>query len=187
MEKQQVLTGQRAGTGTSLATVRARRTAFLTQLEIHGCITLAAKAVGLSRAVVYQWRKKSPAFAKQLDETMQLASENVIIEARRRGIEGWDEDVYQGGQLVGTIHKYSDTILCRLLSAADPRYRTSRTEVSNAPGEVLKVEIDPTDVARRIAFVFSQAMHEQEENSEEEEAALQAVSAASAVNTNAAA
>lgn len=46
-------------------------------------------------------------------------------EADRRAVDGWDEPVYQGGMKVGTIKRFSDTLLCRQMSAGNPaKYAT---------------------------------------------------------------
>ena len=167
MENLQDSTTPRARAGTSPSAVKKRYELFLATLAETGVVSAATKAAGLEHSAPYKYREKHPDFAEQWVEAMEVASDNIIVEARRRAIDGWLEPVWHNGEKIGEIHKYSDTILCRLLSAADPRYRTSRTEVSNAPGEVLKVEADPIDVARRIAFVFSKAIHNQESREDE--------------------
>jgi hypothetical protein len=41
-------------------------------------------------------------------------------EARRRGVEGWDEPVYWKGKKVGVIRKFSDTMLALVLDPLVP-------------------------------------------------------------------
>ena len=108
---------------TSQPAVKGRRRVFLTALAQHGIVTRAATAAGLSRAAVYEQRTKSESFAEDWQNALETAADTLEEEARRRGVDGWEEPVYQGGQIVGTVRKYSDRLLERLLCAKRPEFR----------------------------------------------------------------
>jgi hypothetical protein len=56
-------------------------------------------------------------------------------EVRRRAIEGWDESVYQRGQLVGHVRKFSDALLMMEAKRRDPSYRENpHVEVTGGDG-----------------------------------------------------
>jgi len=45
------------------------------------------------------------------DDAIEQATGSVELEIHRRAVEGYDEPVYQKGELVGTVTKYSDRLL----------------------------------------------------------------------------
>ena len=80
---------------------------FLKSLAKTGNATLAAKATGISRRTVYDWRAKDPEFAATWDEALQEAV-----------------DVLHGIALKRATTGASDRLLIFLLGAADPaKYR----------------------------------------------------------------
>ena len=102
--------------------------AFLESLRTTGNVTAAARAVAIDRAKIYGVRKKSETFAKQWDEAIDIATEVLEEEARRRAETGVKEAVYHNGVVVGHNFKYSDTLLIFLLKAHKPeKYRDNFT------------------------------------------------------------
>ena len=141
----------------------AVRKFFIERLSSHGRVYRACREVGTSAVMIYKYRKDVPGFAELWDAALEESSDRIILEARERALEGQDKGIWFNGQLVGTEKVKSDMLLGKLLAGADPKYRTTRSEVSNPIGENLKVEVDNIDIARRIAFLFSQAMRGQTE------------------------
>jgi hypothetical protein len=108
---------------------------FLEALSVGGSVTHAAKRAGVARQRFYEQREADGAFASTWDEALAQGTEALEDEARRRAAEGWEEPIYQRGELVGHVRKYSDNLLIFLLKARDPaRFRES-VQV-NAGGEV---------------------------------------------------
>lgn len=111
------------------------RAAFLAGLEETGNVTLACQAAKVGRTTVYRHREEVPDFASAWESSMQIAADLLEAEARRRAAEGVTEPVYQGGKLVGTIRKYSDTLLIFLLKGARPEVYRERYNVEHSgPG-----------------------------------------------------
>jgi hypothetical protein len=55
-------------------------------------------------------------------------------EAMRRAVDGWDEPVYQKGEQVGVVRKYSDSLLALLLRGRRPDvYRDNAQVQVSAP------------------------------------------------------
>lgn len=92
----------------------------MSALAETGNVTLAASAAGVNRATPYRWRQDDPDFARAWEDAMEAAADKLEQEAWRRAVEGVEEPVYRGGKLVGTVRKYSDTLLIFLLKGARP-------------------------------------------------------------------
>lgn len=101
---------------------------FLKELrENGGFIGKACEAVGISKPSVYAWREDDPAFAAEWDRAIDLATEDLEREARRRALNGVEEPVFYQGEECGRIRKYSDTLLMFTIKARKPEYRDKIT------------------------------------------------------------
>src|SRR3990167_2886198 len=107
-----------------------KREAFLAAYAECGTVTHAAKAAGIDRRTHYQWMATDPEYVKSFEDAHIEACEHMEAEARRRGLEGYEEPVFgSGGQgvgtvEVGTIRKHSDTLLIFMMKGAMPhKYR----------------------------------------------------------------
>lgn len=120
-------------------TDRLRRR-FLIAYAVHGTISTACKAAGISNSCYYQWKKAAEkdnadesdkAFLEAFREADEIAFDSMEEEARRRAVDGVDEPVYQAGRLVGMKRVYSDTLLIFRMKAKRPaQYR------DNAPQQI---------------------------------------------------
>ena len=102
------------------AITAAHQTAFLEAYAQLGVITYAAKKAGIDRIRHYEWmadREKYPDYPARFEDAHQKACDSLESEARRRAVEGWQQPVYQKGELVGEITLYSDRLLELLLKA----------------------------------------------------------------------
>jgi hypothetical protein len=113
--------GSGAGRQAQRARQAARQAAFLTNYAEFGIIGTAAREAGIDRQTVYDWRKASKEFAAAMDAALEESTDKLEREATRRAREGWLEPVYQQGQEVGTVRKYSDSLLTLMLKANRPR------------------------------------------------------------------
>jgi hypothetical protein len=115
--------------------------AFLAALAEHGVINRACEAVGIDRQTVWIRRQKNPDFAAQCELAIEMSADKLEQEARRRALEGVEEPVYQGGQLVGTRLVYSDSLLALMLKGRRKKVFADRTEVTGANGGPVKAAI----------------------------------------------
>lgn len=122
---------------------------------MRGNVTDSARAAGVSRSTVYEWRAEDDSFASAWDAALDEAADAMEREAWRRAIEGVDEPVFgaignnQGSGEIGTVRKYSDTLLIFLMKGARPEKYRDRHEVTGKDGAPLfKVYagIDPDNV-----------------------------------------
>lgn len=104
----------------SRAATRGRQAAFLAAFVRLGVVTYAARAARISRAIVYHWRDTDPRFEVRFQVASEEVADLLETEARRRALDGWEEEVYQGGVLVGTVRKYSRQMLILLLRGPSP-------------------------------------------------------------------
>lgn len=99
------------------------RPQYLAVLEETGSFQAAADAVGINAKTAYNARRADEAFAELCEEALERYRGAIRAEIYRRGVEGWEEPVYQGGVQVGTVRKYSDRMLELEAKRVDPSYR----------------------------------------------------------------
>lgn len=92
-----------------------RQTAFLIALSRTGCVRDACRSVGISSTSAYRLRRECPDFAAGWDRALKRAMPTLEGAAFTRAVEGWEEPVYQGGRMIGTRRRYSDSLLRLLL------------------------------------------------------------------------
>jgi len=93
---------------------------FLENLRLTGNITQSAKRAGRSAKVMKDLRERDPVFRDEYDAALDEAVDMLEGEARRRAVEGWEEPIFQRGEQIGLIRKYSDKLMETLLRGARP-------------------------------------------------------------------
>lgn len=97
---------------------------FLKHLAECGCVLYSARKALINKATAYQHRERDKAFGIAWDEAIEASRDVMEREARRRAIDGVRKPVFQGGEHVGDVQEYSDTLLIFLMKGADPsKYR----------------------------------------------------------------
>ena len=92
---------------------------------------------GIDRGTHYDWLQKDPEYRAQFERAQEVAIQALEDEAVRRAYEGVERPVYQGGEKVGVIREYSDTLLIFLLKGARPQKYRERYDVVVEAGEGL--------------------------------------------------
>jgi hypothetical protein len=118
---------------------RQWKPAFLKAFAETGMVAAACKQAKVSRSYVYEARQADPRFAQMWEDIEEATTDEMEREAYRRGVEGVDEPVFQGKELVGHVRKFSDTLLIFMLKARKPeKYReTTRHELTGKDGAPL--------------------------------------------------
>jgi hypothetical protein len=93
---------------------------FLDLLSEGMSVCAACERADIPRRSVYNRRRADQAFRAQWDEALDMAADTLEAEADRRGRDGWSEDVYYRGQVVGRRQRYSDRMLIFRLRALKP-------------------------------------------------------------------
>jgi hypothetical protein len=130
---------------------KKRVSVFLEHLEKAYTITAAAAAAGVDRRRFYELRAADGDFAEQWADAYEAGTDVIREEIRRRGVDGWDEPVFQGGRAVGVVRKFSDALLMLEAKRRDPAYRDgARVEVTGRDGgpvELTAAGYDPPSLA----------------------------------------
>jgi len=96
------------------------RALFFEMLRKTGNVSAAARHAGRARAQLYHLRKQDTAFAALWDDALEEAADWLELEALRRAMDGTVEGRYFRGEMIGTITRYSDSLLMFLLKARRP-------------------------------------------------------------------
>lgn len=108
--------------GKTVRTLK-RRKLFLAALRDGLSVSNAATKSAMSRAAVYDWRGDDEEFAKDWDDALEGGTDLLEDEATRRALHGTDEPVFQNGKHVGSVRRYSDTLIIFLLKARRAKFR----------------------------------------------------------------
>jgi len=98
-------------------------------------VTVISKLLGVHPSNVYRMRERDQAFDEACREAMEMGYDLVEEEARRRAVDGVLEPVFQGGEQVGSVRKFSDVLLRDLLKAYKPKKFNPGAKVSVQDGE----------------------------------------------------
>jgi hypothetical protein len=112
---------------------------FLREFSRCGNVLRSAAAAKVGRRTIYDWLKVDEPFKGLYAEAHEDALDALEEEARRRAVDGVLEPVFQGGEQVGRIRKYSDTLLITLLKGKRPETFRERHEHSGPNGTPLPV------------------------------------------------
>ncbi|OVE75455.1 hypothetical protein BVX98_07635 [bacterium F11] len=76
--------------------------------------------MGISREVVYLWRREDSDFSMKFDEINSEITERLEASAFQRAVEGVEKDIYYKGIRIGFTRDYSDVLTMFLLKARNP-------------------------------------------------------------------
>lgn len=99
------------------------REKYLDLLRAGLSITDACQMLNRNKQTFTKYALTDPEFKAKIDEAWKEGADVLIEEAQRRGAEGWDEPVYQKGELVGYVRKYSDNLLMFSIKGRRPEYK----------------------------------------------------------------
>lgn len=130
-----------------------KKLAFLKAYARLGTITHAAEAAGINRDTHSDWLRKDPDYAEAFEEAKAAFAERLEHEAIRRAVEGYEEPVFQGGELVGTRLRYSDRLMELLLKGHLPDKYRERQEIRISGGDPIRVVLHtlPEEQLQRLA------------------------------------
>jgi hypothetical protein len=124
---------------------RPWREVFVGALEASGNVTASARRAGVNRATAYNHRRSEPDFAAAWDEALEVATDALEAEARRRALEGWEEPIFCGGEECGRVRKYDSTLMIFLLKAHRPEKFRENTAVQHSGDLTIRIEYADAD------------------------------------------
>ncbi|MGQ0590366.1 MAG: hypothetical protein ACT4N8_12690 [Sphingosinicella sp.] len=101
---------------------KARQQGFILRLALGGCVTLAAKAVGKTKASAYRLRERPGAesFAAAWDRALGWGRSRAVDLGMERAILGEEVPVMYRGRRVGTRQVHDNRLLIAVLNAIGP-------------------------------------------------------------------
>lgn len=96
---------------------------FIETFARVGIKAVACRAANVDRTTVDWWSEHDEEFAIEYNRARADADDVIRSEIHRRGINGVDRPIYQGGQQVGTVREYSDVLLIFLAKSRMPEFR----------------------------------------------------------------
>ena len=113
-------------------------------------------------------RDKSDTFAKEWDAAIEVATDTLEMEARRRASLGVEEPVYYQGQIVGYVRKYSDVLLMFLLKAQRPERFRDNHKIDGRIDGTLDVNVNAAESVRQKILGMVTAAVSNDDNDEDE-------------------
>lgn len=128
-----------------------RKKEFLEALEKTANVSQAAREAGGGRRAWYRVKEADLEFSDAWDAAVEVATDALETEARRRAVSGVLEPVYYQGKKCGAIRKYSDTLLIFLLKGHRPKKYADfhRVEGGGAPIRIEIVKFADVEVENR--------------------------------------
>jgi Homeodomain-like domain len=129
----------------------ARRKSLALDLLSQGhTLAQIRNVLGINRVTVYRWRQNDPSFAQAYSDAMEVGTDLIEEEARRRAVDGYDRPVFQGGTLVGVVRVYSDQLAAMLLRGRRPQiYRDAPSRGASTTSIKIHGGLSGDDAERR--------------------------------------
>ena len=111
------------------------RECFLARLAHGWSVTHAAQEAGHARQRFYELRDEEKAFADQWAHALDAGTEVLEDEARRRAVDGYDEETFDAeGRLLRRVRRYDGALLQLLLRGRRPeKYRDNASVEVQTP------------------------------------------------------
>ena len=100
---------------------QARQEGFILRLALGGCVSMAAKGVGKTKAAAYRLRERPGAagFAAAWDRALGWGRSSRIDVALERALCGEEVPVWWKGRCVGVRHRFDDRLTMAVVNAMD--------------------------------------------------------------------
>ena len=95
---------------------------FLAAYGVHGEVKAAAKAAGIARQSHYKWMADDDEYRAKFRGLRYAVCQMIEDALVERLAFGWDEAVYQGGELVGHKRKFDNANAIAYLDRHDPDF-----------------------------------------------------------------
>ena len=95
------------------------KSAFLTALAETGEVIAACECVNLSSQGAYRHRALDPDFARAWDVARHNSREIILDRLTSRALDGWQEDIFYKGEIVGTKQRHDNRLILALIARLD--------------------------------------------------------------------
>lgn len=114
---------------------------FLQQLRDTGVWAASAAHMKTTKRQVKKLYEESPEFAAAVDDALELSTDALEVEARRRAVEGYEKGIYFQGTEVGKETVYSDSLLAKFLESKRNEEFGRKQQITGKDGAPLTVVI----------------------------------------------
>ena len=90
---------------------KRKKAAFIKAIQSGQTVAAALRLVRVRREDIYAARFDDTAFKAAWDEAWTMGADALEDEAMRRAIDGVEKPVFRGGEVVGHVRDYSDSML----------------------------------------------------------------------------
>jgi hypothetical protein len=125
------------------------RERLLQYLAAGDCLADAAARIGVTRSTIARWRKADPEFAAALEGAYEASTDALEKEARARALNRKD--------------RASAGLLRYLITGRRERWRRLQAEMLAQLAETTIPKMSELEIARRIAFILTSAVREENE------------------------
>lgn len=96
---------------------------FILRLALGGCVSVAAKGVGMTRKSAYQLRDRPGAesFAAAWERAQGWGQDRTVDVALERALLGERVPIVRNGRVVGEVHRHDNRLAMAVLNALDRR------------------------------------------------------------------
>jgi len=96
---------------------------FILRLALGGCVSVAARGVGMTRKSAYRLRERAGAqsFAAAWDRAQGWGQDRTVDVGLERSLCGERVPVVRNGRVVGEVHRYDNRLAMAVLNALDRR------------------------------------------------------------------
>lgn len=114
---------------------KRKKAHFIKAIENGESVSAAAESLGLDRGQLYRWRQDDADFDDAWVRAWSAGADHLEEEAIRRAVDGVEKPVFRGGEVVGHVRDYSDSMLMFLLKARRPELFASMPTKTSRTGE----------------------------------------------------
>ncbi|MEA3052087.1 MAG: hypothetical protein QOG72_990 [Sphingomonadales bacterium] len=96
---------------------------FILRLALGGCVSVAARGVGMTRKSAYRLRERPGAksFATAWDKAQGWGQDRTVDVGLERSLCGERVPIVRSGRVVGEVHRYDNRLSMAVLNALDRR------------------------------------------------------------------
>lgn len=116
-------------------TIAETKEKFCRKLRRYASIHRARVTTGLSTYMLTKWREEDVEFERRIAAAWEACVDRLEGAMMGRAIDGYEEPVYQGGEMVGTRIKHDPAVQIFMLKANRPQKYGDRVTVNVAADE----------------------------------------------------
>lgn len=119
--------------------------------------TAAAKAAGVARSTLFDWREKYPEFKARWLEAVEAGTDAIEDEMLRRAKDGVLQPVFYKGEQVAQVREFSDTLMIHTVNGRRPEKWRGKQQTDNNVNVNVSVTDDRASLASLLRGIHERA------------------------------